>query len=122
MKIVSLILMILLLAGCDSAVLWEDKPYQVLWLDDTSNRTLSYDFGDGGFITRIDAQIVAVGSNNRFIVAKRTLPNTDILVFYYIEKSSDSQFAEGAAGPFTEAQFQQLKQKLDLPEFTKTFE
>ena len=121
MKTTHLILMALLLVGCDSGVLWEDKPYQVLWIDGTANRTLNYDFGDGGFITRIEAQIIAVGSNNRYIVAKRKEPDTDAVAYYYIEKATDDKFANGASGPYSEVQFRQLKKKFGLPDFTKTF-
>lgn len=122
MKITYLLFAALLLVGCDSGVLWEDKPYQVLWIDITTNRTLNYDLGDGGSITRIKAKIIAVGSDDHYIVAKQKEPDTDAVAYYYIEKATDSKFANGASGPYGEVQFRQLKNKLGLPEFTKTFE
>ncbi|BFM49512.1 hypothetical protein [Marinomonas sp. THO17] len=121
MKITYLIFTALLLVGCDSGALWEDKPYQVLWIDVTDNRTLNYDLGDGGSITRIKAKIIAVGSNDHYIVAKQKEPDTDAVAYYYIEKDNDDKFANGASGPYSEVQFLELKKKFDLPEFTKTF-
>lgn len=122
MKVMYLIFTVLLLVGCDSEVLWEDKPYQILWIDITTNRTLNYDLGDGASITRIQAEISAVGSNDHYIVAKQKKPDTDAVAYYYIEKASDDKFANGASGPYSEVQFLELKKKFDLPGFTKTFE
>lgn len=121
MKITYLIFIALLLIGCDSGVLWKDKSYQVLWIDITTNRTLNYDLGDGASITRIQSEIIAVGSNDFYIVAKQKEPDTDAVAYYYIEKSSDDKFSNGASGPYSEVQFMKLKKKFDLPEFTKTF-
>lgn len=121
MKVIPLIFMITLLVGCDNGVLWEDNPYQVAWVDTTTNRTLNYDLGDGGFITRIEAKIIAVGSDDHYIVAKQQSPDVGVISYYYIERQSDQKFANGASGPYTKAQFWKIKKELNLPDFTKRF-
>jgi hypothetical protein len=59
-----------LLFWCDSKVLWVDELYQVLCFDNTNNRTLNYALGGGASITRIQAEIIALGRSKRYIVAK----------------------------------------------------
>jgi hypothetical protein len=124
MKINVILLCSLVIVGCDSGVLWRDPPYQVQWIDTSDNRTLSYDLGNGGSIGRVDAEVIAVGSNELYIVAKQRLTYQNTIKYYYIERSKDHKHQNGyeiTQGPFNEKEFSELSAKLNLPSFTREF-
>ena len=114
----------LLLTGCDSGVQWQDKPYKVIWIDTGDNRTLAYDLGEGASIGRVDAEIIAVGSNEKYVVAKQKPIGGAAMSYYYINREKDDKYLNGdeiTQGPFSSASFLQLKSELGLPEFSKEF-
>jgi hypothetical protein len=120
----SILLLLLVLSACDSGVKWEDKPYQVIWIDTDNNRTLVYAFDNGGSIGRVQAEIIAVGSNEKYIIAKQQDLNDKTISFFYLERSKDSMYRNSnqvTQGPFTEQEFEKLKSELNLPEFLKEF-
>lgn len=52
------LLICLLLSACDSGVLWEDKPYEVHWVDTSSNVTLVRKINNGpDSIGRVRAEV-----------------------------------------------------------------
>lgn len=120
-----------LITACGA--LWTDVPYEVIGTDGVIR--LVYSINDhGGSIGRVSGQVVAVGSNEKYVVAKRKQGNswaefdkepiTDELMFYYIEKSKDNMYFNGeeiTRGPFTSDEFIKLKSDLGLPEFSKEF-
>jgi hypothetical protein len=120
-----------LITACGA--LWTDDPYKVIGTDGVIR--LVYSINDkGGSIGRVSGQVVAVGSNETYVVAKRKQdkswaefdkePITDQLMFYYIEKSKDNMYFNGeeiTKGPFTLDEFIKLQSELGLPEFSKKF-
>lgn len=124
MKIISILLGTLVIVSCDSGVLWRDPPYEVHWIDTSNNRTLAYDLGDGGSIGRVDAEVIAVGSNESYIVAKQRSMEQNKTNYYYIERKEDNKYSNGyeiTKGPFNEKEFSALSDKLNLPGFSREF-
>jgi hypothetical protein len=119
------ILFSLILCSCDSGVLWSDDPYEVHWVDTGNNVTLARRINGGpDTIGRVDAEVIAVGSNDKFVVAKQREIGSGSISYFYLEKSKDSTYLnldEITQGPFSEARFTQLKTELGLPEFSKEF-
>lgn len=110
--------------ACDAGVLWKDHPYQVNWIDAENNRTLTYEIDEGTSIGRVDAEVIAVGSNEKWIVAKQKPTNGDAISYFYIERAKDNKSLnsnEITKGPFDEVEFLKLKEELELPEFGKEF-
>lgn len=113
------------LSGCDSGEAWRSGPYSIYWFDSSANLELGLDLENGSIIGRIGPSIFAVGENTEWIVAGRH-PNgdKDKEQFFYFSKAEDSTHKnanEVVKGPFTRTQFEQLRQKLDLPGWTKEF-
>jgi hypothetical protein len=80
---------------------------------------------DGGVaVGRINETVFAVW-DQRYIVAKQhPRNNRTVTNYYYLEMAKDSSNADPGAsvtGPLTEAEFNQRKTELKLPEFTRTF-
>jgi hypothetical protein len=120
----SILLLLLVLSACDSGVQWEDKPYQVIWIDTDYNRKLVYAFEDGDSVGRVQAEVIAVGSNEKYIIAKQRDLKDKTISFFYLERSKDSMYGnsnQATQGPFTEQEFEKLKSELNLPEFSKEF-
>lgn len=69
-------LLLTLLSACDSGVKWKDAPYEVVWIDTNENRTLNYNLGEGDSVGRVEAEVVAVGSDNKYVVAEQLNPAT----------------------------------------------
>lgn len=112
------------LVSCDSSVLWSDDSYEVFWIDAESNIALHRKIESGTSIGRVDAKVVAVGSNKEFVVAKREDLQTGLVSYFYIEKSKDSNYLnqeEITQGPFTESSYAELKEQLNLPDFDRSF-
>jgi hypothetical protein len=124
MKKTLLLLISALFLACDAGVLWKDHPYQVNWIDAENNRTLTYEIDEGTSIGRVDAEVIAVGSNEKWIVAKQKPTNGDAISYFYIERAKDNKSLnsnEITKGPFDEVEFLKLKEELELPEFGKEF-
>ena len=109
------------LSGClfDSGVEWKDEKYQVGWIDAGDN-TLYCTIGNGG-PEKIKPTIIGVGSNDLFVVVKRR-PEGGLTQFYYIKKGPDRSYpcdADSTHGPYGAAQFNVLREELNLPLFEK---
>ena len=112
------------IVSCDSKIMWKDDFYEVHWIDSKNNVTLSRKVGDGITIGRVDAKILAVGSNQTYVVAKKIDLHTKEISYFYIEKKKDNNFLnqeEITQGPFSENRYLDLKIKLQLPEFSVSF-
>ncbi len=117
---------LLFFAGCgvfDSGTEWRGGPYILTWIDDPANVTLNYVLGRSDSVGRIDAQVFAVGWDNRYLVAKQhPNGNKSVTNYFFIEAAKDGKYAHPpkvVSGPFTEAEFAQKKNELNLPPFTK---
>lgn len=123
-KILCMLFVLTLLCGCDSGVQWREGRYEVLWIDTGENRILALSLGNGDSIGRVESEVIAVGSNKKYVVAKQRSVGTNTVAFFYIDKSKDSSYLnqnEITQGPFSEPQFNQLSKELGLPGFTKQF-
>jgi hypothetical protein len=110
----TLVLVSLLLLGCSPS--WEEKPYEVYWIDGTT--TLGYSLGGGAYIGRID-EPKTIESNEKYI-SVYACP-LDSCSYYYIDKINDHKFAEHdefVYGPYTKLQFSNLSGSLGLPKIT----
>lgn len=124
MKRALLIFFTSLLCSCDSGVEWKDSPYEVIWIDTNDNRTLNHEISENTSIGRVDAEVIAVGSNERYVVAKQKPIGGGSISCFYIDRAKDDKYLnwhEITQGPFSESRFLQLKTDLGLPEFSKTF-
>jgi len=122
------LLNIFVLVGCsDSGELWRDGNYVVPWID--SNTFLSYGEPDGAFYGLVKSKVVAIGSNENHIVAKR-LDVESLEISYYVvdRKKQESNGKNGnvfsqyfaVTGPLNESQFEAVAIELQLPRFTVT--
>ena len=124
MKRASLIIITIFLFSCDSGVEWRDRPYQVVRIDTSDNRTLNHEISESASIGRVATEVIAVGSNEKWVVAKQKSNNGGVISYFYIERAKDNKFLnsdEITNGPFSEVEFIQLKSELGLPEFSKEF-
>lgn len=121
---VLLVLLSSLLFSCDWGVEWRDKPYEVVWINIGENRMLNYEIAEGSSIGRVEAEIIAVGSNEKYVVAKQRSIDDGSISYYYIDRGKDNKYLDAdeiAQGPFSETRFRQLRSDLGLPEFSKVF-
>lgn len=114
-----------ILAGCDSDHLWESGPYTVYWINSSADVRLGIEVG-GGLIKRVGPRIFAIGEDDRWIVAARH-PEGDRRTeeFFYFAKAEDDPYKNAdqvVKGPFTREKFDQLRQELSLPGWTKEFQ
>ncbi|WP_444895981.1 hypothetical protein [Microbulbifer sp. SSSA005] len=112
------------LCSCDSGVEWKDRPYEVIWIDTGDNRTLNHEISENASIGRVEAEVIAVGINEKYVVAKQKPIGGGSISYFYIDRAKDDKYLnwdEITQGPFSEARFLQLKTELGLPEFSKEF-
>ena len=126
-SITIILALVVFLWGCvfDSGEKWRDGPYSVLWIDTADNRTLNYDVGNGGSVGRVEKTVMAVGSNDAYVVAQQQ-PGTDasIISYYIIDRLKDHKYADSqefVIGPLSEGEYESKKVLLKLPKFTKRF-
>ena len=136
-RITFILLLCLSISACS---IWEDVPYEVISTDGYVRLVKNLNFDgpigkvkSGGSIGLVSGNIIAVGSNEKYVVAKRKQeksfamidkePLTNDVMYYYIDRKKDDtggHLDEIVNGPFTLAEFTKLKNSLELPEFTKT--
>ncbi|TVZ41820.1 hypothetical protein P886_1170 [Alteromonadaceae bacterium 2753L.S.0a.02] len=124
MKKVFFSIIIVFLVSCDYGVEWKDRPYEVIWIDTSDNRTLNREVDENTSIGRVEAEVIAVGSNQKYVVVKQKPVGGDSISFFYIEREKDGKYLnadEITQGPFTETRYLVLKSELGLPEFSKEF-
>lgn len=112
------------LCGCDSGVEWRDREYEVSWLDTADNRSLYRSLDEGGGIGRVGAEVIAVGSDDRYIVAKQRSQSDGAVSYFIIDRKKDDVLLnadEITKGPFSAKDFDVLKGARRLPEFSATF-
>ena len=110
--------------SCDSGVKWRDRPYEVIWVDTGNNRTLNYEISENASIGRVETVVIAVGSNDKYVVAKQKPIGGGSISYFYIERAKDDKYLnpnEITQGPFSETRFLRLKTELGLPEFSREF-
>lgn len=86
----------------------------------SSDLHLSYILPSGDAVGRIPGKVVAVGSDSKYIVAKREPAGGGPVEFFYLDRKKDGPYADLAGvvfGPFTSEEFSALTAKLALPSF-----
>lgn len=118
--------MVCCLSGCglfDSGVEWRDGPYELLWIDISEQISLTYDLGrDGGSIGLVDWTVFAVGSNDRYIVAKQHPQGNKAVTNYFIvdkREALPTDPVRAVLGPLTATEFSVQARSIQLPKFTK---
>ena len=114
-----------LMTAClfDSGTDWSDGQFEVSWLDG-SERYLYYDMGNGGGPSLVKQPVIAVGSNQIYIVIK-SRDTAGSISYHYIVKSDEWKIPKGigiAKGAYTEKEFLELTEKLSFPPFEKSFD
>jgi len=129
LKLFVVLAMLVLLGGCslfDFGIEWRGGPYGLVWVDTTTDTSLSRDLGDGSWIGRIDSTVFAVGWDGRYLVAKQH-PNGDRSQtnYFILDARKDEKYAdpsEVVTGPLTALEFQRKSVELKLPKFSKVLE
>ena len=119
-----IILLVFYLSACDSGVEWTEGEYEVHWVDTFHNRTLARKIDSSSSIGRVEAEVIAVGSNNKFVVAKQKDSKANTVSYFVINKEKDGKYLNQdgiTEGPFSEKRFLELKKELGLPDFSKEF-
>ncbi len=113
-----------LLTGCDHGVEWSEGDYEVHWIDTSNNRTLARIINENASIGRVDPEVIAVGSNSEYVVAKQRDPDNGEISYFIVEKAKDEKYlnmSEVTEGPFSEAMFMKMRKVKNLPDFTAVF-
>ena len=108
---------------CGDKFAWEDGQY-VVWVNDSREYGLHITEDRKGLLGRVRANVIAVGSNNLYVVARQKDPKTKIISYFYVEKAKDTKYLnqdEITQGPFNKNEFIKLKKELGLPPFSKKF-
>lgn len=119
--LISAILIIVFIWG--DKYMWEDDAYAVYYIDGNINLGIKVD-DEGSFHSRVDNEVIAVGSNENYVVAMRLMDDSDSISYFFIDKQKDNIYLNPlqiTKGPYTELEFNQLSEKLNLPEFSKAF-
>lgn len=103
--------------------MWEDEVYAVYYIDGSINLGIKVD-DEGTFISRVEHKVIAVGSNENYVVAQQLMDDSDSISYFFIDKKQDNIYLNAlqiSKGPYTELDFNKLSEKLNLPKFSKTF-
>ena len=121
MKLLTSVLLIFTLSACGP--MWEDGEYEVYYIDGNINLGIKID-DSGTYHGRVDHKVVAVGADEKYVVAKQLEPGGTVPSYFYIVREKDNMYLnsnEITQGPFSEVRFNELSQKLGLPSFSKEF-
>jgi hypothetical protein len=111
---------VLLVAGCGLPVRDQkvDGPYRIWAADGPEDRHLSYWLGDGNGIGRVEATIVGVGHDDRYItVVRRPRDEPSVTEYFYVIRELDGPSVppEALKGPFDRATYETEAARLNLP-------
>jgi hypothetical protein len=110
-----------------------DGPYRLVAIDIPEDMSLCRSIGTEGHCVGDGLPgptVFQAGSNSQYIVFARhprrreEAPNRSVTEFYYITRKAnewDVVMPVSVSGPFNEFEFQQEKQRLQLPEFSRVF-
>jgi hypothetical protein len=105
--------------GAPSEVHWKDGNFKIYATDTDFNATeLGYDHHPG-LLGLVDTEVVAAGSTAQCVFVERTDPASKRTEFFIVLKEASSETHSGEVeGPYTTAQFQEIRTARKLPEFT----
>jgi hypothetical protein len=118
----------LVLSAClfDHGVEWRRGPYALHWTDLSDEVHLAYDLGRGTWVTLVMPTVFAVGSDDRYIVAKQHPGGDKAVTNYFIvdirSVKPPGDIEGSVVGPLTEASYREQAATLGLPDFTTTLE
>lgn len=128
LKLAGLFVILGAASGCDFVSRKIDGPYLLETIDIPEDTFLCYDLGQDACVGRVDRTVFAVGYNNDYVVAARHPSkfeddelNRSVTEYYYVVRALDGPYANNedvVRGPFTFAQFEREKARLQLPNFT----
>jgi len=121
---------VLLMSGCfawfDFGVEWQDGNYALTWVDSYNSMALSYSTGPDRWGTVIESQVFAVGSDERYIVARQHPQGSRSVTMYFIvdkaQPPNSRDLTKTVVGPLSEQAFATKQAELKLPAFSKTIE
>lgn len=105
--------------GRPAEVSWKDGNFKVYATDSDFNATkLGYDH-QPGMLGIVQSEVVAAGSTAQLVFVKRIDRVSGLAEFYIVPKEESVDSHSGnAEGPFSEAQFRDLRTARQLPDFT----
>lgn len=117
------LLLTLLLPSCERPieVYWEDDGFRVYGTHESPTATLLGYHNDPGIVGLVPTDVVSAGSNKEVVVVKRLGAERGSPEFYLINKETNSGSVPGSVrGPLTKEQFELLKEKQEIPDFSWT--
>jgi len=94
----------------------------MLWIDKPDNVSLSYDAGNGSWVTLVTPQVFAAGSDERYVVAAQHPGGDRSVTNYFIVGAHEDVVRKGSdvvIGPLTAKEFEAKSAELKLPRFSK---
>jgi len=127
LRIAALSLVSLIFCGC--GFVHDERltgDYRLIAVDTLEQMSVSLGLPGGNAIGRIEETVFAVGWSDRYIVAKQhPANNRSVTSFFILDMSRDSTYAdpsESVTGILSEAEFNNLKAELKLPDFRRIIE
>jgi hypothetical protein len=101
-----------------------DGPYRLIAVDVPSEMGIFYDLGKGNAIMRIPETVFAAGWNDAYVIAARHPSQNDKskVEYFYLIRALDGPYVDPKVtvrGPFDLVSFEDERQRLRLPPFTR---
>ena len=98
---------------------------EVTQIDTIDNRTLNHQISDKADISRVEAEAIAVGSNEKYRVEKQKSIDVGAISYFCMDRAIDGKhlnWYEITQEPFSETRFLQLETELGFTGFSTEFE
>jgi len=103
---------------CDYRMRWSDGDFLVYEIDTADARRLGYAVDAYGSRGMVGPTVVAVGSDERWIVVETVDRDSGGRGFYVVDKQVEARFSnEGVAGPYEREAFLRRVEAEGLPDF-----
>jgi len=116
----SLLLIVFLTAcGRSADIHWQHGNFKVYATDSNpADTVLGYDHHPG-LLRLVESEVVAVGSTDKLVFAKRINPFTGHPEYYLVAKEASTNTHSGdVQGPIREMEFYEIRSRLQLPDFS----
>lgn len=116
--LVVLVAVVAVSCGRPTAVPWKDGNFKVYATDEDFNSTrLGYDHHPG-LLGLVEDDVIAAGSTAQFVFVERLDRASNRTEFYVVSKEVGDSHSGNVEGPFSEAQFRDIRASRKLPGFT----
>ncbi len=116
--LLALVCVLAVSCGRPAEVSWKDGHFKVYATDSDFNATkLGYDHNPG-LLGLVGAEVVAAGSTVQFVFVERIDRTSGRTEFYLASKEEGESHSGTVEGPFSEAQFRDIRTARQFPEFT----